>query len=165
MKRLSFILIRVFATLGLFLGTGYITYAEVNPKPFVVPELTSWTGAEGKFMPTGRVIVKGNKEVFRIATDFITEYKQLTGKNLSIAKGKAAPGDFIFELSEKTRTTGRRRLLFGNRKHCPSVCPNSERPVLGDKNDSPDIRTDYRKFHSKRNDHRRTRIQTARYGN
>ena len=106
MKRLSFILTKVFATISFFLGTGYTTYAEVNPKPFVIPELTSWTGAEGKFVPTGRVIVKGNKEIHRIATDFITEYKQLTGKNLTIAKGKAAPGDFIFDLSEKNKALG-----------------------------------------------------------
>lgn len=106
MKRLSFILTKVFATISFFLGTGYTTYAEVNPKPFVIPELTSWTGAEGKFIPTGRVIVKGNKEIHRIVTDFITEYKQLTGKNLTIAKGKAVPGDFIFDLSEKNKTLG-----------------------------------------------------------
>ena len=39
--------------------------AKVNEKPFVVPELTSWSGAEGMTILSGRVVVKNNamKEV------------------------------------------------------------------------------------------------------
>ena len=39
--------------------------AKVNEKPFVVPELTSWSGAEGMTSLSGRVVVKNNamKEV------------------------------------------------------------------------------------------------------
>ena len=31
-----------------------------NPKPFIIPELTEWTGTEGELQPSGRVAVKGS---------------------------------------------------------------------------------------------------------
>ena len=37
--------------------------AQVNEKPFVTPELTSWQGAEGRVVPNGRVLMKGNAKV------------------------------------------------------------------------------------------------------
>ena len=50
-----------------------------NPKPFIIPELTEWTGAEGELQPSGRVAVKGSdKELMRIATVFAEDYKLLT---------------------------------------------------------------------------------------
>lgn len=79
--------------------------AETNPKPFVVPELKTWTGAEGKFIPSGRVAVKGNKEMMRIAAAFAEDYKAITGKTLEIVKGSGKAGDFVL-VQKKDKTLG-----------------------------------------------------------
>ena len=50
----------------MMLASG-MAYADVNPKPFVIPELQSWTGAEGEVALSGVVCVKGgNKELLII---------------------------------------------------------------------------------------------------
>ena len=36
-------------------------WATVNEKPFVIPELKQWSGAEGMFTPSGKYVVKGGK--------------------------------------------------------------------------------------------------------
>ena len=46
--------------------------AQVNEKPFVTPELTSWQGAEGRVVPSGRVILKGNVKVLGPVVDRFT---------------------------------------------------------------------------------------------
>lgn len=73
---------------------------EPNAKPFVIPELTSWTGSTGTFVPNGRLILnskdKGLKEVARA---FAEDYRLLVGKTLHITTGKARKGDFVLGLS------------------------------------------------------------------
>lgn len=86
--------------LFLFGVTGL--HAETNPKPFVVPELQSWTGGEGRFVPgsESRIVVKGkDKELKRVAQAFATDYYEMFGKQLEVKTGKAREGDFVFELS------------------------------------------------------------------
>lgn len=79
-----------------------LTWADVNPKPFVIPELTSWEGAEGQFAPSGRVLVK-NKQLMSVAQAFAADYQTMFGRELTVvAKGIPLPGDFVVELSEKT---------------------------------------------------------------
>ena len=39
--------------------------AQNNPKPFVIPEITSWSGAQGDLIPSGRVAVKGSDKVLK----------------------------------------------------------------------------------------------------
>lgn len=76
-------------------------FAEINPKPFVVPELTNWVGAEGKFMPSGRVILSGSsKDLLKTADIFVADYEALTGKKLIVGKGKAQKGDFVLTLKK-----------------------------------------------------------------
>ena len=51
-----------------------MAYADVNPKPFVIPELQSWTGAEGEVALSGVVRVKGgNKELMRVAKAYAAD--------------------------------------------------------------------------------------------
>ena len=78
-----------------------------NPKPFIIPELTEWTGAEGELQPSGRVAVKGSdKELMRIATAFAEDYKLLTGRDLTIVKGSGKAGDIVFQLDKKATSLG-----------------------------------------------------------
>ena len=95
------------ALAGALVLNAFSLRAEINPKPFVIPELTSWTGAEGMFAPSGRVAVKsGNKELMRIAQEFAADYKLLTGKELSVVKGGGKVGDFVLEVNKKQTALG-----------------------------------------------------------
>lgn len=76
-------------------------YADVNPKPFVVPELTTWTGAEGRFVPAGRVVVsKGDAVARKIAESFVADYEALTGVKMSVVTGKGQKGDFVLSIKK-----------------------------------------------------------------
>lgn len=78
--------------------------AQINEKPFVVPELTSWQGAEGMFVPSGRVIVKGKRStaVMEVARQLSEDYKLMFGRALSITSGKPRSGDFVLGIEEDT---------------------------------------------------------------
>ena len=88
--------------------------AQVNEKPFVTPELTSWQGAEGRVVPSGRVILKGNVKVLGPVVDrFIEDYHALTGQELTIAKGKAKAGDFVFAVNKQVKGEETYKLQIG----------------------------------------------------
>lgn len=94
MKRILFLAAALFAS--------SMSFAAVNPKPFVIPELTSWQGAEGKFVPTGRVVVT-SKQLQTVAEAFVEDYKTMFGVQLAIVKGKPAAGDFVFSLQPEDK--------------------------------------------------------------
>ena len=74
----EYIMKKLLVVLFAVIGMGAMAQ---NPKPFIIPELTEWTGAEGELQPSGRVAVKGSdKELMRIATVFAEDYKLLTGR-------------------------------------------------------------------------------------
>ena len=94
--------LKVLCLLTIFCLYGSLSYASVNSKPFVVPELKQWTGKDGNFTPgTNAKIVctSANPELQRIAQMFADDYQQMFGKTLSVTQGKAIPGDFILSLS------------------------------------------------------------------
>lgn len=94
--------LKVLCLLTIFCLYGSLSYASVNSKPFVVPELKQWTGKDGNFTPgTNAKIVctSANPELLRIAQMFADDYQQMFGKTLSVTQGKATPGDFILSLS------------------------------------------------------------------
>lgn len=85
-------------TLILFLCSTLFAVAErVNSKPFVVPELTSWQGGEGNFLPSGRVVVK-SKQLRAVAEKFAADYRTLFGRSLVLTSGQPKEGDFVFAL-------------------------------------------------------------------
>ena len=100
--RNKFVSLKVLALLVIFCLTGSLTRAAVNPKPFVVPELKQWTGKDGNFTPgkDARIVCTSqNPELLRIARMFADDYHQMFGQTLSVAQGKATPGDFVLSLS------------------------------------------------------------------
>mgnify|MGYP000363013556 FL=1 len=100
--RNKFVSLKVLALLVIFCLTGSLTRAAVNPKPFVVPELKQWTGKNGNFTPgkDARIVCTSqNPELLRIARMFADDYQQMFGQTLSVAQGKATPGDFVLSLS------------------------------------------------------------------
>lgn len=76
-----------------------VVSAKVNEKPFVVPELTSWAGAEGSVVPSGRIVVK-NKMMREVATRLAADYEQMFGRTLTVASGKVRPGDIVLSKSK-----------------------------------------------------------------
>lgn len=96
MKRTLFFAAALFAT--------SMAWADVNPKPFVIPELSSWQGAEGKFVPSGRVVVL-SKQLAPVAQAFVDDYKTMFGTQLTIVKGAPAAGDFVFTLQKEDAAT------------------------------------------------------------
>lgn len=100
--RNKFVSLQALTLLVIFCLTGSLTRAAVNPKPFVVPELKQWTGKDGNFTPgkDARIVCTSqNPELLRIARMFADDYQQMFGQTLSVAQGKATPGDFVLSLS------------------------------------------------------------------
>lgn len=91
----------LFAGSALFAVTAM---AEVNPKPFTVPEISSWKGGEGHFVPTPatRIVTDGKDgQTDRIAAMFARDYTALTGNSLIVETGaKARKGDISFRIKE-----------------------------------------------------------------
>ena len=74
-------------------------WADINPKPFVIPELKTWTGAEGSTVLSGRIIVKGNNAQ-ATAEALAADYKTMFGKQLSITTGTAKAGDIVLTVKK-----------------------------------------------------------------
>lgn len=88
---------------GLLLSMG-TAWADINPKPFVVPELTQWTGAEGTTALSGRIIVK-SKKAAAVADALAADYQELLHRNgLAVtAAGKVQAGDVVLSLKSDKR--------------------------------------------------------------
>lgn len=98
MKNLSYYVKSILLPLALAVTTTAM--ADITPKPFVVPELKTWSKVDGTFHPTGRIVTSGNKELQKLAAAFAEDYKLLTQKTLTVAKGKARPGDIELRLTK-----------------------------------------------------------------
>lgn len=85
-------------------------WAEVNPKPFVVPELKTWTGAEGRTALSGKIVVKSAK-LRGVAQSFATDYKEMFGRELTVTTEKANVGDIVFELKKDKKHGGKNQAL------------------------------------------------------
>ncbi|HCO68482.1 MAG TPA: beta-N-acetylhexosaminidase [Dysgonomonas sp.] len=76
---------------------------EVNPKPFVIPELKEWKSGKGTFQlnESGKIIYpEGNKQLQKVANLFADDYYTMFGKRLQVATGKSSAGDFVFSISK-----------------------------------------------------------------
>lgn len=94
-KITQFILI----TCSIFCLSG-VVWAQ-NAKPFVIPELKEWKGGDGQFTPTASsriVCTSGEAELLRVARAFATDYEEMFGVRMPVSVGKAATGDFAFQL-------------------------------------------------------------------
>ena len=101
---------------SMLLVTGSV-YADVNEKPFIIPELQTWTGQEGSVTLSGVVRVSGGKEMTRVAEAFAADYAELTGKTMIVKKGSAKAGDIVLTLKKKEAALGKEgyRLTIADR--------------------------------------------------
>ena len=75
-----------------------------NSKPFVIPEIESWTAGEGSVRLSGRIVVKSEK-LGAVAAALADDYRTMFGREMVVAKGKAKTGDVVLQLS-KDKTLG-----------------------------------------------------------
>ena len=74
---------------------------SINTKPFVIPELREWKGANGNFVPTSttRIVYSANQpELLRMAERFADDWQTMFGQRAEIGCGKASAGDIILAL-------------------------------------------------------------------
>jgi len=69
----------------------------INKKPFTIPEVKEWKGAEGTLTLSGRIVCNSVGER-RIAQQLADDYRQMFGTALTIAQGKAQKGDIVLSL-------------------------------------------------------------------
>ena len=87
------------AACTLFLGKSF---AANNEKPFVIPELQEWRGAQGMFTPsaTSRIVYASkDPAIARVANQFAEDYETMFGRKLAVVQGRASAGDFVFSIS------------------------------------------------------------------
>ncbi len=94
-----------YCAVALLLLLSLTAKAEINPKPFVVPEMQNWTGLEGKLTLSGRLVTSG-KTLKSLAERFAADYELLTGRTLTVVTGKAKAGDIVLTLKKKDKTLG-----------------------------------------------------------
>lgn len=85
------------------LFSAHLAGAQVNPKPFVIPEIKDWKGAEGRFdlnKGTGIVCVSRDKSLLDVAETFAEDYKEMFGRSLDVSIGRSAKSDFVFRIKE-----------------------------------------------------------------
>lgn len=100
---------RIFLVLVVLSAAVINLYADVQSKPFVVPELKEWKGGEGVFVPGGKtriVCPEGDAELLRVARLFAVDYQEMFGQLPEVVVGKGGSGDFIF-LLRKDQKLGR----------------------------------------------------------
>lgn len=81
------------------LATSAFVADAANPKPFTVPEVRDWRGADGnlEIAPDARVTYSDPK-LEEIARRFAQDYTTITGKQLAVENAKARKGDIDFKL-------------------------------------------------------------------
>ena len=89
----------IFLFVAAFLGFSFSAplHAE-NEKPFVIPELTQWSGADGQTVLSHRIAVRGGKGAVKsVAEALAADYQTLTGKPMTCVS-KAGGGDIVLQL-------------------------------------------------------------------
>ena len=77
-----------------------------NEAPNILPELAEWKGEEGSFVVSSnsRIVIAGD-ELQDVADALAADYKEMTGKKLTVVKGSKSDvqsGDFYFALTDDT---------------------------------------------------------------
>ncbi|MCH5279602.1 MAG: family 20 glycosylhydrolase [Christensenellaceae bacterium] len=92
--------------LALLLLVCFVLHAEAdNQKPFVIPELSEWTGSNGDLVLSGRIVASG-KEAQTIAKALASDYQAMFGRTLTVTSGKVRQGDFVLTLKKEDKTLG-----------------------------------------------------------
>lgn len=81
--------------------------SAVNSKPFTVPEVRQWRGAEGILDITSSArVTYSDPKLEDIARRFAQDYTALSGKTLAVEQSKARKGDINFKLKASKKSSG-----------------------------------------------------------
>lgn len=85
----------------LFFASHSVMKAQINDKPFVIPELQQWEGASG-FLAPGKqaAVVVGDARFLETAKTFSDDYRTMFGNKLSVSENKPTAGDFVISFSD-----------------------------------------------------------------
>lgn len=78
-------------------------FAQVNEKPFVIPELREWKGGKGNFTPSeGLRIVYPEKEeaLKKVAIQFSKDYSAMFNTTPEVVAGKGKKGDIVLSIKK-----------------------------------------------------------------
>lgn len=70
----------------------------VNTKPFVVPELREWKGADGSFVPSTTTRIIADESLAAVADSLAADWAAMFDQTFTVATGKAAKGDIVLTL-------------------------------------------------------------------
>lgn len=97
MKKLALLasLLAIFGPLGALAAPK-----ASNPKPFVIPEIKSWQGSQGDFVPAAstRIVCAGDEALLRVARQLSDDWAELFGPRMEVTTGRAAKGDIMLSL-------------------------------------------------------------------
>ena len=77
--------------------------AQVNEKPFVIPELREWKGGKGQFVPGEELrIVYSEKDAVlqKVALQFANDYSAMFHTTPDVVAGKAKKGDIVLSVKK-----------------------------------------------------------------
>lgn len=83
------------------LAISSVMASAVNNKPFVVPELKQWNGADGTFSLTDETRITYNDDTLQPVADcFSDDYNTMFGRDIPVVKGKGKKGDIVLSLKK-----------------------------------------------------------------
>lgn len=90
------------AALAAFILAAPAVSFAANPKPFVVPEVREWKGADGTItlVPGSSRICYSSPSLEGVARQMAQDYTTLTGQEIPVVKGKGGKGDVILTLKK-----------------------------------------------------------------
>lgn len=109
------------------IGSIGTVWAGINPKPFVIPELKEWKGAEGflTLTPQTRITYpKGEAELQRIARMLADDCQTLFGHTPLVVEGKARKGDLHLDL-KKDKQLGKEGYEIRIHEHIELTAPTT----------------------------------------
>lgn len=109
--------------------------AEINSKPFTVPELRQWTGGEGKFTPSAesRIVYSSkNPKLEQIARQLSQDYTTFAGAGLKLAPdAKAKTGDIRLILKPGKKGNQEKYTLSIDKNGVAITAPTTEALIWG----------------------------------
>lgn len=103
--------------------------AQTNEKPFVVPEMTHWSGASGSMKLSGRIVVT-NKKLLKTAQEFKRDYSLLFGSDMTITTNKAKDGDIVLTTKQE-KSLGKEGYRLSIGKKCEINAASTEGAFWG----------------------------------
>jgi len=118
--------------------------AVVNPKPFVIPELKEWKGAEGAFVPTEttKIVCPANQpELLRIARMLADDCETMFGHKPEVVQGKGGAGDVILAI-RADKKLGKEGYTVKVTELFLLTCSRKHRGILGNPYSASDCGTE-----------------------